>query len=712
MNCDGYEKSHISVGPWGGQCGGRWDDGVYCTIRQLIISHGAVIDSIQIEYDTRGSSVWSEKHGGSGGTKTDKIKLDYPDEHLISISGHFGSIIEWGPLIVRSLVLESNRKRYGPFGIQQGTPFTFPVTGGKVVGFHGRSSFYIDSIGVYLKPLLQHNNGINEKSKGYDILVAVREKMGNMLFENVDNKVYTTTEASKGSSYIRQTAALKEDHAFQPNRPFTEFETNERVFFTTEGEKASSNMRHARREKEDYSFVSNNQVFNNVETMDKVFINAEAEKASSKMRQARREKEDFSFVSNNQVFNNVETTDKVFSTAQAAKGYSNMRHNEDKMLIPNKVFGEFETKDKVYTTAQIAKGSKSVRQAVSYGPWGGNGGMLFDDGLYTGVREIHVTRSGGLVSIRVCYDLNGQAIWGDKNGGNGGLRLDKITFDYPREFLTNISGYHGSMILRGPTVVKSITFYTNKKKYGPFGDEQGVPFSSGSIDGIIVGFHGRKGWFVESIGVHVLEGKLSLPRPSYDVFNKTDIRISEVQGLAPCGPGVLPAGMVKEPAPYGPGPWGGDGGKPWDDGVFSGVKKIFLTRGEAIYSIQFEYDRNGQSMWSVKHGANKEGTCHVVQFEYPQETLSCISGYYGSVAGDECKKAIKSLTFYTNRGRYGPYGEETGTYFTSTKTEGKIVGFHGRAACYLYAIGVHMQHWSTGRVEQGTIKTLLNKIFT
>lgn len=87
-----------------------------------------------------------------------------------------------------------------------------------------------------------------------------------------------------------------------------------------------------------------------------------------------------------------------------------------------------------------------------------------------------------------------------------------------------------------------------------------------------------------------------------------------MQGLAPCGPGVLPAGMLKEPAPYGPGPWGGDGGKPWDDVVFSGVKKIFLTRGEAIYSIQFEYDCNGQSMWSVKHGANKEGTCHVVLY--------------------------------------------------------------------------------------------------
>jgi len=35
---------------------------------------------------------------------------------------------------------------------------------------------------------------------------------------------------------------------------------------------------------------------------------------------------------------------------------------------------------------------------------------------------------------------------------------------------------------------------------------------------------------------------------------------------------------MKEPAPCGPGPWGGDGGRPWDDGVFSGIKQIYLTK--------------------------------------------------------------------------------------------------------------------------------------
>lgn len=61
---------------------------------------------------------------------------------------------------------------------------------------------------------------------------------------------------------------------------------------------------------------------------------------------------------------------------------------------------------------------------------------------------------------------------------------------------------------------------------------------------------------------------------------------------------------MKDPAPNGPGPWGGDGGKPWDDGVFTGIKQIILNRTEAICSIEIEYDRNGQSVWSVKHGGN------------------------------------------------------------------------------------------------------------
>lgn len=84
-NFEDNEKKPISVGPWGGPNGTRWDDGVFTTVRQLVISHGAGIDSIQIEYDKKGGSYWSEKHGGNGGNKFDKVST-YPQYFFFRIS--------------------------------------------------------------------------------------------------------------------------------------------------------------------------------------------------------------------------------------------------------------------------------------------------------------------------------------------------------------------------------------------------------------------------------------------------------------------------------------------------------------------------------------------------------------------------------------------------------------------------------------------------
>lgn len=92
-----------------------------------------------------------------------------------------------------------------------------------------------------------------------------------------------------------------------------------------------------------------------------------------------------------------------------------------------------------------------------------------------------------------------------------------------------------------------------------------------------------------------------------------------------------------------------------------------------------------------------------VKFEYPNEVLNCISGYYNSIGGNTGQNVISSITLYTSRGKYGPIGEELGTYFTSITTEGKVVGFHGRCGMYLDAIGVHMQHWLGDRRSSKSI---------
>ena len=42
-----------------------------------MITSASGIDSIQFEYDDNGRSIWSDKHGGIGGIKTDKVNLNY-----------------------------------------------------------------------------------------------------------------------------------------------------------------------------------------------------------------------------------------------------------------------------------------------------------------------------------------------------------------------------------------------------------------------------------------------------------------------------------------------------------------------------------------------------------------------------------------------------------------------------------------------------------
>lgn len=597
MSCEDSIKKPQSVGPWGGKGGSHWDDGVYSGVRQLVIVHGAGVDSIQIEYDKKGTSIWSEKHGGSGGHKTDKVKLDYPNEFLTKIHGYYGSLNQWGPNLVRSLSFESNKKTYGPFGVEQGTCFSVPLTGAKIVGFHGRCGWYLDAIGVYLKSLKQPN-----PSKS---LAPSQSPITN----TAENFGYSVIQGTVNQNYDIVLAVRQKDDFTKP-------------------------------------------IANNV---------------SGKI----------SFVKES---NNIEHKEKM---------------------------------------AHVEKSTPKVGGAVTCGPWGGIGGYVFDDGTYTGIRQINLSRNVGIVWIRVLYDYDGEAIWGSKQGGTGGFKNDKIVFDFPYEVLTHITGYYGPLMYMGPAVIRSLTFHTTKRMYGPYGDEQGTYFTTKMKEGKIVGIHGRKGLFLDAFGVRVVEGKVIVPvaTPSKEIIPR-ETSIGETGSAQwptklvlakPSAFEEVSCGVMKEPAPCGPGPWGGDGGRSWDDGVFTGIKQIYLTKvTEGICSIQIEYNRNRQPVWSVKHGGNGGDTTHRIQLEYPNEVLTCISGYYGSITKDERHVIIKSLTFTTSRGQYGPFGEEVGKFFTSTTTEGKVVGFHGRSSLYLDAIGIHMQHWLG---NQKTSRSSLFKLF-
>lgn len=68
---NGVWPEKFSLGEYGGEGGDPWDEN-FNTIRKLVINHGQWIDSIQMEYeDENGEVVWSEKHGGNGGSESE-----------------------------------------------------------------------------------------------------------------------------------------------------------------------------------------------------------------------------------------------------------------------------------------------------------------------------------------------------------------------------------------------------------------------------------------------------------------------------------------------------------------------------------------------------------------------------------------------------------------------------------------------------------------
>lgn len=101
-------------------------------------------------YDKNGKPITAENHGGVGGSRTAEIKLQYPEEYLTSVSGHYCPVVYGGSPVIRSLSFSSNKRTFGPFGVEEGTPFTLSMDGASIVGFKGRGGWYLDAIGFRL----------------------------------------------------------------------------------------------------------------------------------------------------------------------------------------------------------------------------------------------------------------------------------------------------------------------------------------------------------------------------------------------------------------------------------------------------------------------------------------------------------------------------------------------------------------------------------
>ncbi|EYU34206.1 hypothetical protein ABFS82_03G029100 [Erythranthe guttata] len=330
----------------------------------------------------------------------------------------------------------------------------------------------------------------------------------------------------------------------------------------------------------------------------------------------------------------------------------------------------------------------SCEGEIFVGPWGCSEGnnKWGDYKPKGGIKTIIISYGDVINSIRFVEHGSNEAspIFGD----DVGRKIATINIECPSEYLTGMSGCQSlyPFDYTGRWVIDSLSFQTNVRKHGPIGPGSNFSFSFPMNGGKIVGFHLRAGNYLNAIGVYVKP----FCRASSCALNPIDDPV-EIQEQIDA---------IKDAFPRDPGPWGGiSSGKKWDDGVFSAVKQIQLhvyERANAMNSIQFEYvTRDRRRVWMPRHGFNRGGIVKKIDIdECKNEYLIGVAGFYGPVDGiNNGLDVIRSITFYSNKGKYGPFGDENGTYFSSISSRGKVVGFHGSSGSYLNSLGVHVEYF-------------------
>lgn len=80
--------------------------------------------------------------------------------------------------MIRSLTFKSNQRTFGPYGVEEGTPFTFSVEGGRIAGVSGRCGWYLDSIGFRLSRVTSPKL-FQKVQKGFQRLTSSVSKSSN-----------------------------------------------------------------------------------------------------------------------------------------------------------------------------------------------------------------------------------------------------------------------------------------------------------------------------------------------------------------------------------------------------------------------------------------------------------------------------------------------------------------------------------------------------
>ncbi|CAG7908198.1 unnamed protein product [Brassica rapa] len=281
---------------------------------------------------------------------------------------------------------------------------------------------------------------------------------------------------------------------------------------------------------------------------------------------------------------------------------------------------------------------------------GGTEGRVWDDGSFDGVRTLRICQDDHRITyLEFEYDKGGKS---EKlyHGVKGGTPSELVV-DYPNENIKLVEVTYDKPNLFQNTVITSLTFQTSSGRTSFFGYKVGKKFVLEQKDLRLVGFHGKEGDAIDALGAY----------------------FAPVQAPTPLIP------TKKLPLV------GGNGGVKWDDGVFDGVRKIYIGQIYDVVSyVKFDYIKGKELVSGDAHGKILPGASELVLED--DEYLLGLGGYYDKSQG--CIPFIG--TFKTNKRDSSKLVMNYGEEFFLGENGHKIVGFYGQVSDVLHSIGVYV----------------------
>ncbi|ESQ48291.1 hypothetical protein EUTSA_v10020667mg [Eutrema salsugineum] len=133
----------------GGEAGEAWDDGTFDGVRKVYVGQGQDgIAFVKFEYVNGSEVVVGDERGKQTLLGAEEFEVD-PDDYIVYVEGYHEKVYGVTTEIITALKFETYKgKTSQQFGMVSGIKFV--LQGGKIVGFHGRSTDVLHSLGAYI----------------------------------------------------------------------------------------------------------------------------------------------------------------------------------------------------------------------------------------------------------------------------------------------------------------------------------------------------------------------------------------------------------------------------------------------------------------------------------------------------------------------------------------------------------------------------------